>query len=272
MSTMRCCSAWNLPMGTPNCLRVFEYSTVASKTACSAPTASAQRAAVPTSQADDSAGSAPPSGPSKAARGTRTSRNTTSEARWPSRVGYVSSETPPASRGTRKRGSPASSAGLPEVRVQHPRLAARDHEPVAVPRGRDGDPVQIIAGLGLAVRGHRDQLSGGELRQQRLFLVCRTQLAQEHGGENGAGQVGLEQEAAADPVHRQQGLDRAEAKAAVFLRDQEAEQPQLRELRPYLAAEAARGLADGLARLETVLARDERLEGVGELLLLLRQI
>jgi len=23
MSTMRCCSTWNLPIGTPNCLRVF---------------------------------------------------------------------------------------------------------------------------------------------------------------------------------------------------------------------------------------------------------
>ncbi len=28
MSAARCCSAWKLPIGTPNCLRVFRYSTV----------------------------------------------------------------------------------------------------------------------------------------------------------------------------------------------------------------------------------------------------
>jgi hypothetical protein len=155
--------------------------------------------------------------------------------------------------------------------VQHHRLAACDHEPVAVPFCRGSDPLEIIAGLGLAVRGHRDQLSRRELRQELLFLGRGAQLAQEHGGEDGARQVGLEQEAAADPVHRQQGFDRAEAEAAVLLRNQEAEEPQLRELRPDLAAEAVRGLADGLARLEAILARDEALDGVRELLLLLGQ-
>ena len=30
MSTMRCCSAWKLPIATPNCLRVFRYSSVVS--------------------------------------------------------------------------------------------------------------------------------------------------------------------------------------------------------------------------------------------------
>ena len=33
MSTARCCSAWKLPIATPNCLRIFRYSTVIS---CSA--------------------------------------------------------------------------------------------------------------------------------------------------------------------------------------------------------------------------------------------
>ena len=46
MSTMRCCSAWKVPIGTPNCLRVFRYSSVASQANFIAPTASAQTSAV----------------------------------------------------------------------------------------------------------------------------------------------------------------------------------------------------------------------------------
>src|SRR5581483_1166457 len=45
MSTMRCCSAWKVPIGTPNCLRVLRYSSVASQAYCIAPTASAQASA-----------------------------------------------------------------------------------------------------------------------------------------------------------------------------------------------------------------------------------
>ncbi len=46
MSTMRCCSAWKVPIGTPNCLRVFRYSSVVSQANFIAPTASAQISAV----------------------------------------------------------------------------------------------------------------------------------------------------------------------------------------------------------------------------------
>ena len=46
MSTMRCCSAWNVPIGTPNCLRVLRYSSVVSQANFIAPTASAQTSAV----------------------------------------------------------------------------------------------------------------------------------------------------------------------------------------------------------------------------------
>ena len=41
MSTDLCCSTWNEPIGTPNCLRVLRYSTVSSCRAAIAPTASA---------------------------------------------------------------------------------------------------------------------------------------------------------------------------------------------------------------------------------------
>ena len=49
MSTMRCCSTWNLPIGTPNCLRVLQYSTVVSLSTFIAPIASAESAAMPSS-------------------------------------------------------------------------------------------------------------------------------------------------------------------------------------------------------------------------------
>ena len=41
---MRCCSTWNEPIGTPNCLRVLVYATVESNIACMQPTASAPSA------------------------------------------------------------------------------------------------------------------------------------------------------------------------------------------------------------------------------------
>ena len=56
MSTMRCCSAWNVPIGTPNCLRVFRYSSVVSLANFIAPTASAQSSAVAKSTASSISG------------------------------------------------------------------------------------------------------------------------------------------------------------------------------------------------------------------------
>ena len=64
MSTMRCCSAWKVPIVTPNCLRVFRYSSVVSQANFIAPTASAQISAVAKSITSSITGSAPPSVPS----------------------------------------------------------------------------------------------------------------------------------------------------------------------------------------------------------------
>ena len=54
MSTMRCCSAWNVPIGTPNWRRVFRYSSVVSHANFIAPTASAQESAAPKSSTSSS--------------------------------------------------------------------------------------------------------------------------------------------------------------------------------------------------------------------------
>ena len=55
MSTMRCCSAWKVPIGTPNCLRVFRYSSVVSQANFIAPTASAHTSAAAKSSASSTA-------------------------------------------------------------------------------------------------------------------------------------------------------------------------------------------------------------------------
>jgi hypothetical protein len=52
---MRWRSAWKVAIGTPNCLRVFMYSTVSATSLSIAPTASAQSAAMPMSTARSSA-------------------------------------------------------------------------------------------------------------------------------------------------------------------------------------------------------------------------
>jgi hypothetical protein len=74
ISAMRCCSAWNLPMGTPNCLRSSSRSSVASFSATMMPTASAQSAATPRSTARSTMGRARPAEPISASAPTARSR------------------------------------------------------------------------------------------------------------------------------------------------------------------------------------------------------
>ena len=89
MSTMRCCSAWNAPIGTPNCLRVLRYSSVVSLAYLIAPTASAQSSAMAKS-VDLDRSAATPRPRRRAARRRRRvrSRKATSAASMPSMVRY----------------------------------------------------------------------------------------------------------------------------------------------------------------------------------------
>ena len=72
ISAARCCNTWKLPMATPNCLRVFIYSTVVSCIAAMAPTASAHSAAIAASVMRSISGKAAPGSPIAAAASTRT--------------------------------------------------------------------------------------------------------------------------------------------------------------------------------------------------------
>ena len=58
MSAARCCRVWKLPIGTPNCFRVFRYSTVVFSDSSIAPTASAHIAVRASSTTRSISGSA----------------------------------------------------------------------------------------------------------------------------------------------------------------------------------------------------------------------
>ena len=61
MRAARCLSAWKLPIGTPNCLRVFRYSSVISKQAAMPPSISAQSPMVARSSTRPSSAAPSPS-------------------------------------------------------------------------------------------------------------------------------------------------------------------------------------------------------------------
>ena len=86
-STMRCCSTWNLPIGTPNCLRVLMYSSVAALIASMQPVASAQSATMARSTESSTTGKASSTLPSTASAPTETLSKVSSEARSASWVG-----------------------------------------------------------------------------------------------------------------------------------------------------------------------------------------
>ncbi len=69
-------------------------------------------------------------------------------------------------------------------------------------------------------------------------------------------EIRLEHEAAAERLHDDHRLDRRAADPAVFFGEGQAEQAELGELRPALAAVALRLLAIGLAVLERVAVGD----------------
>src|SRR6187455_2256366 len=77
MSAMRCLRTWKVPIATPNCLRVFRYSSVWALSASMQPTASAHRAAIARSMPRSRIAAPAPSSPSNAERSTATSVNVT---------------------------------------------------------------------------------------------------------------------------------------------------------------------------------------------------
>ncbi len=161
MSAMRCCSAWKLPIGTPNCLRVRRYSSVAALAASIAPSASAQSA----SSRGRSRAPAPralrPRVPSSASAASADAgeRHLGGAAAVDQRI--AAQRRPGASAGTRNSEMPACVIGAPEVRARYDeerrpprpvhRRPWRRRAPSRRRRARARVPtrVEFVAGVGL---------------------------------------------------------------------------------------------------------------------------
>ncbi|MNQ95627.1 hypothetical protein D3C85_1111920 [compost metagenome] len=114
MSAMRCCKAWNEPMGTPNCLRIFRYSAVASRVFSMPPISSAQSATMPWDRPSRSAGKPCPASPSSASAATATPSKLSSSAQLPSCRGSAWRSSPGLSASTSSRLMPA----VPAIRAE----------------------------------------------------------------------------------------------------------------------------------------------------------
>jgi hypothetical protein len=111
---------------------------------------------------------------------------------------------------------------------------------------------------------HDNALARGHLGQQ---AALRRAFAQQRGGHHGAGQIGFQRQARAERIHREQGVHRAGAEAAMLFRHVERQQAELGELLPGFAAPACGGSKDGAALLEGVVLGHEAADGVFEKLL-----
>ena len=116
MSDTRWRNAWKLAIATPNCLRVFMYSTVMAKVLSITPTASAHKAAMPMSTACATA-----SWPLRVTNAAGALLRTNSAARLPSWVTYPRVVTPLAPLATRNKAiEPLAIAGTNQASAWSP--------------------------------------------------------------------------------------------------------------------------------------------------------
>src|SRR6266702_128567 len=272
MSTARCCSTWNVPIGTPNCRRVFRYSTVSSCMAAMAPTASAHKAAIASSTTRRISAKASPGLPIAASGSTATFASVSSAPRHARRRG-VDQKQADALRVAAIPGDAGTDQKLVgAVAVQHQRLGAVEHEAGAVAARAGGHVGEMIARLALAVRERQQQAAVADLRQQRRALLVAAAVAQQPAAEHHRGEERFERQRPAERLRDDHGLDRAAAEAPETLLERQPEQPELGVFGPQLAAKTFRRLHVGLARLELVMVRQQPLDAVLEQPLLLVQL
>ncbi len=120
MSTQRCCSAWKLPMGLPNCERVRRYASVCVSMACPTPSSSAACRIWPAASAWRSASCAAGPSASTASGGSSTCSKRRLAAWLPSTSGIRVSLTPAVPRGTHS----STASSLPRADTSQPLAAA----------------------------------------------------------------------------------------------------------------------------------------------------
>ncbi len=86
-------------------------------------------------------------------------------------------------------------------------------QPSAFGNGAGRDVEHVVARLALAQRAGEFQFAAGDLLQQGALAACQ---AQEFGAQHG-GEIGFDDQAAAQFLHHDEHVDRVAVEAAVFL-------------------------------------------------------
>ncbi len=248
MSAARCFSAWNEPIGTPNCSRSFRYLIVRSKHSSVEPSISAARPMRATSSVRSRMSAAPPTGPSTCVA--RRSDAAELNVRGVAAVGHLRArhfhafrlaidqeqrEAVAAVFLARRARNDEQFVG--HVAVEHERLLAADLVDAFFLARLRFDVVRIVA-VRLFERQRDDEFAAGDASEQILFLILRAcevdrGAARPHGadqrarGQRATGLFGDDAEAFV-----------AEREAAVFLGPGNARPAEFNHLRPRAAIES----------------------------------
>ena len=228
---------------TPNCLRVFRYSTVISCIAAMAPTASAQSAAIAWSATRSINGQRVAGLAEAASAGTATLASVISAARRPS-MRRIAAPRHAVRLGVDQKQADAVAVGLLAGDARARRSACRRSRRAA--RGSSRRRARNRRRLSWRAwsRRRRDrsapavsacakascQLAGRDLRQELALLRIAAAVAQEAAAQHDSGEIRLEHKRAAERFHDDHGLDRAAADAAVLFGKRHAEQAKLGDI------------------------------------------
>ncbi len=227
MSEARCCSAWKEPIGTPNCLRVFMYSTVMPSASLIAPTASAESAG---DRLVDGAFDQRQRVSRGAEHGLRPDAHVgkgdvggalavlgrVAAPRHARRVGADEKEAnpvavAPAAGEARRHDQPVGAVALADER-----LLAVEHEGGAVLAGGEPDIDEIEARLLFRMGKAQAQIARRDPADKVGALFGRGGVLEEGAAKDDGLEIGLERQRLAERLHHDHRLDRAAAEAAIL--------------------------------------------------------
>ena len=283
MSTMRCCSTWNVPSATPNCLRVLLYSSVDEFSSVIAPTASAHSAAMARSRHASSAATPSPSVPSNWLAGTCTfisvdfggapavDRPEALQVKI-GRMAVDHKEADPVAIARAARCPRRDDQFVGPRRSDHRRLGAAQNVAFTLtPRGRV-DIAEIVARACLRPAQRPDRFAGHDLRQIRFALRRRAGVLDQAACEHHGLEERFDHQVAAELLHHDHRRQRSAAKAAGTFLERRSTQAEFGKGIPVLAAKAFVGRDDLAARVEIVLIPQQSLNAASKQFLFFRQL
>src|SRR3989344_1988406 len=221
-SAMRCCRAWKLPMGTPNCLRVCRYSMVMRLAASIERSKAPEREARCLGRHDEQRDAI---GVSRIARHTR---------RYHQPIGLIAQ--------------------------RHGRLAALQQPAVGGALGLRGHMSDVMEGARLFMR-QRGDLAAIDQATQHRFLLGVARMGHGAAREQNR-QCRRERQAVPDGLEHHGDVETLAAVAPIGLAEQRACSAHVAQLLPGSAIKALRLLDGGHAGLEAHLFADEAAERV----------